>query len=71
MTTDSKLPQADTALIQDPDLAAALERELSGLSGKPLERAHAAIRRVFSSDITAPFAGLVDAYRKAIHEAIK
>ncbi len=68
MTT--KLPQSDVPLIQDPDLAAALEREISGYSGKSLERAQAAIRKVHGSGVIGPYDTILGAYRQAIREAV-
>lgn len=69
-TATSKLPANDRPLIQDPDLAAALERELEPLSGKSLERAQAAVRRIHGSALQAPFGTVLAAYQTAIAEAV-
>lgn len=68
--TASPLPTNELPLIRDPDLAAAVERELKGLKGPKLERAQAAIRRVHGSGITGQFGEILDAYQKAIRAAI-
>jgi hypothetical protein len=68
--TVTKLPVSDRPLIADPDLVLALEAELEPLSGKPLERAQAAIRKVHSSALQGPFGMVLDAYRAAIADAI-
>ena len=68
--TASPLPTNELPLIRDPDLAAAVERELKALTGKKLERAQAAIRRVHGSGITGQFGELVHAYQTAIRAAI-
>lgn len=68
--TESALPANDRPLIQDPDLAHAVEMEMHGLSGKKLEKARAAIRQVHSSGISGQFGELVAAYTHAIRAAI-
>ncbi len=68
--TASPLPVNELPLIRDPDLAAAVEGELKGLSGKKLASAQAAIRQVHGSGITGQFGELVAAYAKAIRAAI-
>lgn len=67
MTT--KLPTDNRPLVRDPDLAAALERELAPYSGKALERAQTAIRKVRNSGTQGPFSVVLDAYRAAIKNA--
>jgi hypothetical protein len=66
----SKLPTADTPLIQDPDLARAIEKLLAPHSGKPLEKAQAAVRRVHASGVQGPFQTVVAAYQAAITQAV-
>ena len=70
MPATSKLPAADKPLIRDPDLACAIEAELDAFSGKRLEAAQAAVRRVHASGLQGPFTAIVDAYRKAIGDAV-
>lgn len=70
MTTDTPLPVNERPLIQDPDLAHAVETEMHGLSGKKLERARAAIRSVHASGVSGQFGELVAAYTSAIRAAI-
>lgn len=70
MTTASHLPVDERPLIQDPDLAHAIEMEMKGLSGKQLEKAHAAIRKVRNSGVSGQFGQLVSAYTEAIRAAI-
>ena len=66
----TQLPTNEQPLIRDPDLAAAVEAEMKGLSGKSLEAARAAIRRVHGSGITGQFGELVAAYAAAIRAAV-
>lgn len=65
----TKLPTDTRPLVRDPDLAAAIEKELAPLNGKPLERAQSAIRRVRLAGIQGPFSVVLDAYRAAIKSA--
>lgn len=64
------LPANELPLIRDPDLAHAIETEMQGLSGKKLEKAHAAVKAVYDSGITGQFGELVAAYTEAIRAAI-
>lgn len=66
----SKLPTNERPLIQDPDLSAALEVTLEPLSGKALERAQAAIRRVHGSGVQGPFGTVLAAFQTAIAAAV-
>lgn len=68
--TLSKLPTNTRPLIQDPDMARAVERILAPYSGKTLERAQAAVRRVHTSDVQGPFAAVIAAYRAAVLAAV-
>lgn len=68
--TVSVMPTNELPLIRDPDLAAAVEVELNGLSGAKLERAQAAIRRVHGSGITGQFGEILSAYQTAIRASI-
>lgn len=70
MTTLSKLPTADRPLIQDPDLGQAVERLLQPYSGKSLERAQAAVRKVHGSAVQGPFDQVLAAYTVAIKAAV-
>lgn len=70
-TMTSKLPTSDRPLIADRDLAAAVDRLLSPLSGKALERAQAAVRRVAASAVQGPFATVLRAYESAIRAGDK
>lgn len=70
MTTATKLPTEDRPMSIDPDLAAALEKELAPLSGEALTRAQDAIQRVRASALTGSFGKIVQAYRDAIAEAV-
>lgn len=65
----SKLPADARALVRDPDLAAALEKELEPFNGKALDRAQDAIRKVRSSGIVGTFGDVLAAYQKAIRKA--
>lgn len=68
--TASALPANELPLIRDPDLAAAVEAELKGLSGRKLERAQSAIRQVHGSGITGQFGEILSAYQQAIRAAV-
>lgn len=68
--TASPLPTNELPLIRDPDLAAAVEAELRGVSGVKLERAQAAIRRVHGSGITGLFGEILAEYQRAIRAAL-
>lgn len=65
----SKLPMTDRPLVNDPDLSAALERLLAPFSGAKLEKAQAAVRRVFHSAVEGTFSDILAAYQKAIEAA--
>lgn len=69
-TATSKLPMNDRPIIIDPDLAAAVEELLRPYTGKMLERAQAAVRRVANGAAQGTFSDLVDAYRAAIKGAV-
>lgn len=69
--TATKMPTSDVPLIQDPDVLRAVDRELQPFSGKSLERAQAAVRRVHGSGIMGSFDQIVAAYRGAIQAATK
>lgn len=68
-TMTSKLPRIDSPLITDPDLGPALEKLLAPLSGAKLEKAQAAIRKVYSSAVEGSFSVILAAYRSAINAA--
>lgn len=68
--TASPLPTNELPLIRDPDLASAVESELKGLSGRKLERAQAAIRKVHGSGVTGMFGEILSAYQVAIRESV-
>jgi hypothetical protein len=67
---ESKLPMDSRPLIRDPDLAAGIERLLVPYSGKKLEAAQAAIRRVRNSPIEGQFGVILKAYETAIADAV-
>jgi hypothetical protein len=67
---ESKLPTDNRPLIRDPDLAAGIERFLEPYSGKKLEAAQAAIRRVRNSPIEGQFSVILQAYGDAIADAV-
>ena len=69
MTSLSKLPTVTRPIAMDPDMAAALERRLAPLSGKSLERAQAAVRRVYTGGVQGSFSDLLAAYEGAIDAA--
>lgn len=69
-TLTSKLPTNDRPLIKDPALVAALDKLLAPLSGKALERAQDAVRRVARSAVQGTFSTIVETYRKAIRGAV-
>lgn len=69
-TASSKLPMNERPIILDPDLAAAVEDLLAPYTGKALERAQAAVRKVASGAMQGTFSDLVDAYHKAIRGAV-
>lgn len=69
--TATKMPTSDVPLIQDPDVLRAVEHELQPFSGKSLERAQAAVRRVHGSGVMGSFSEIVAAYRTAILAATK
>lgn len=66
-----KLPTDNRPLVRDPDLAAALEAELTPYSGDKLKKAQDAIRRVRQSALQGPFSTVFGAYRTAIEQAVK
>lgn len=65
----TKVPTDERPLVQDPDLAAALERELRPLNGERLERAQAAVRTVRNSGLVGTFDQVLEVYRAAITKA--
>lgn len=65
----SKLPTVERPLIQDPNMAAALERDLAPFHGKSLERRQSAIRSVFASGVIGTTDQLLAAYRAAMDKA--
>jgi hypothetical protein len=69
-TAISKLPMNERPIITDPDLAAAVEEMLAPYTGRALERAQAAVRRVAMGATQGTFGDLVEAYRKAIKSAV-
>lgn len=69
-TATSKLPTSSRPLIQDPDLAAAVEKMLSPYEGKRLDRAQAAARKVATSAVQGPFSTVLAAYQSAITAAV-
>ena len=68
--TQSKMPTGDRALVRDPDLNAALEKELSPLAGDKLEKAQAAIRELRGSGLMGTFGEVLAAYQAAIKKAV-
>ncbi len=70
MSTATAMPVTELPLIRDPDLAAAVEVELKGLSGKKLDRAQSAIRTVHGSGVTGQFGEILAAYQTAIRAAV-
>jgi hypothetical protein len=69
--TLSKLPTDARAMIRDPDLAAAIEKELAPFSGKKLEAAQAAVRRVRQSGTQGTFSSMVERYHAAVVDAVQ
>lgn len=65
----SKLPTSSTPLIRDPDLSAAVESMLTPFSGKALEAAQSAVRRVHASGVQGMYSDIVEAYRKGVADA--
>jgi FlaG/FlaF family flagellin (archaellin) len=70
-TMTSKLPTNSRPIIQDPDLAAAIENILEPYNGKALEKAQAAVRKVATSNAQGPFAQVVAAYADAVSAAVE
>jgi hypothetical protein len=70
MITTTKLPQSTRPLIQDMDLSRAVEQMLDPLTGKALERAQAACRRVYNAGNPGTFTEMVAEYRAAIDAAV-
>lgn len=68
--TTTKLPTIEVPLVKDPELAATLEAMLSPYSGKQLEKAQNACRKVFASRIEGSFSQIIAAYQTAIDEAL-
>lgn len=68
--TTTKMPMIEVPLVKDPYLASALETMLAPYSGKQLEKAQAACRKVFASRIEGSFDFIVAAYQTAIDEAV-
>lgn len=68
-TMTSKLPRVDTPMITDPDLGPALEKILAPFNGVKLEKAQAAIRKVYSSAVEGSFSTILAAYKAAIMAA--
>lgn len=68
--TATKLPADNRSLIQDPDLAKAVEAMLDPYEGKRLQVAQAACRKVHASATLGTFSELRDAYQTAINEAV-
>lgn len=67
--TLTKLPTNARPLILDNDMAAAVEKMLAPYSGKALERAQLAVRKVHSSAVQGPFGVVLTAYETAIKAA--
>jgi hypothetical protein len=67
--TATKLPTSSRPLIQDPDLAREVEAMLAPYTGKQLERAQAACRKVHSSAVLGSFSEIRGAYQTAIEKA--
>jgi hypothetical protein len=68
-TLTSKLPRVDTPMITDPDLGPAIEKMLAPLTGAKLEKAQAAVRKVYGSAVEGSFSDILAAYRNAIAAA--
>jgi hypothetical protein len=68
--TVSKLPTSTRPLINDTDMAAAIEKMLAPYSGKTLERAQAAVRKTHSSSVLGPYPTVLAAYQSAITAAV-
>jgi hypothetical protein len=70
-TLMSKLPTVTRPIKLDADMAKALERMLEPYSGKALERAQVAVRKVYGSGLTGTFEAMLAHYRAAISAAVK
>jgi hypothetical protein len=69
-TATSKLPTNSRPIINDPDLANAVEALLGPYSGKALERAQVAVRKVAASGVQGPWSMIVSAYETEIKRAV-
>lgn len=70
-TETTKIPTDVKPLVRDPDLAAAIEKELKPLSGEKLQLAQDAVRKLRESGLMGTFSQVVDAYKAAIREAVQ
>lgn len=66
----AKLPTRGGAIRLAPEIAAALEELLEPLAGVDLERARAAILKVYGSGVQGSFDQVLDAYRQAVAGAV-
>jgi hypothetical protein len=69
--TLSKLPTVTRPIKMEPNMAAAIERRLAPLSGKRLERAQDAVRKVYGSGFQGSFSQLLEKYEAAIDAVAK
>lgn len=68
--TLSKLPTSTRPLIIDTDMAAAVEKMLAPYSGKALEKAQVAVRKVHGSSVQGAYSTVLAAYQTAITAAV-
>lgn len=69
--TTTKLPTEERPIRMDPELQEQVEKILKGYSGKKLESAQEAVRKVYAGGATGSFHEIVDTYRGAVQEAVK
>jgi hypothetical protein len=68
--TTTKLPTNERPMILDLDMAAAVEKILMPYSGKTLEKAQGAVRRVANSGVQGPFDTVLAAYQSAVQAVV-
>lgn len=64
------LPTEQRPIRMDPELSERVEKLLEPLAGDDLERAHAAVMKVYHSGRSGSFDEILGHYRTAIEEAV-
>lgn len=68
--TTTKLPTTERPMILDNDMAAAVEKMLAPYSGKTLEKAQGAVRKIATSGIQGSYDKMLATYQTAIKAVV-